>query len=230
VKKSLIALALSITAAASLTAQTVGSLPDKSPFLDVHDGMRIGIVAGWLATGSDPVGVGPKSAPTLGVRYDWAIGGPMYLSGSLFGTSTTRTVLDYTKNAANRNIGTQSAGLLVADVSLALSLTGARTWHGLQPLVNLGVGLATGPNDKEDISGYAFSTAFAFSYGFGVRWTSSKNSEIRFDLDQYWWQLKYPENYRSTQGDVNAIRPTGALNAYTINTALTVAYSLRIFR
>ncbi|HEV8411613.1 MAG TPA: hypothetical protein VGQ30_13970, partial [Gemmatimonadaceae bacterium] len=62
-KKSLIAIALVIATAATGAAQTVGSLPDKSPFLDVHDGMRIGIVAGWLATGSDPVGVGPKSAP-----------------------------------------------------------------------------------------------------------------------------------------------------------------------
>jgi hypothetical protein len=229
VKKSLMTLALLIASAGTAAAQTVGSLPDKSPFLDVNDGMRIGIVAGWLATGTDPVGVGPKSAPTLGVRYDWAIGGPMYLSGSLFGASTTRTVLDYTKNAATRNVGTQGVGLIVGDVSLALSLTGARTWHGLQPLVNLGVGVATGP-DKEDISGYAFSTAFAFSYGFGVRLTTSKNAEFRFDLDQYWWQLKYPESYRSTQGDVNAIRPTGALNAYTANTALTVSYSMRIFR
>jgi hypothetical protein len=154
----------------------------------------------------------------------------MYLSGSLFGASSTRTVLDYTKSAATRNVGTQSTGLLVADVSLALSLTGARTWHGLQPLVNAGVGMAVGPGDKQDVSGYTFSPAFMFSYGFGVRLTTTTNSEFRFDLNQYWWQIKYPESYRSTQGDINAIRPTGALNAYTANTALTVAYSMRIFR
>jgi hypothetical protein len=154
----------------------------------------------------------------------------MYVSGTLFGTSTTRTVLDYTKSAATRNLGTQGTGLVVADVALAISLTGARTWHNLQPLVNVGVGIAAGPGDKEDVSGYAFGTSFAFSYGFGVRYSTGKNSEFRFDLDQYWWQLKYPDNYRSTQGDVNAIKPAGSLSAYTVNTALTIAYTVRIFR
>src|ERR1019366_6037181 len=106
------ALALLLSCGSALAAQTVGSLPDKSPFLDLHDGMRFGLVAAWLATGSDAVGVGPKSAPMLGVRYDLAIGGPVYLTGSLFSTSTTRTVLDYTRSAATRNIGMQSTGLV----------------------------------------------------------------------------------------------------------------------
>ena len=229
-KKLVLAFALLSGAGVSLAAQTVGSLPDQSPFLDLQDHMRAGIVAGWLATGNDAVGVGPKSAPTVGVRYDMAIGGPMYLTGMLFGTSTTRTVLDYSRSAATRNVGTQGTGLIVANVALAMSLTGARTWHHLQPLVNLGVGVASGPGDKEDVSGYRFGTQFSFSYGFGVRYATGKNGEFRADLNQYWWQLKYPENYRSTQGDAVAIKANGALNSYTANTALTLSYSIRVFR
>ena len=224
------ALALLLSCGSALTAQTVGSLPDKSPFLDLHDGMRFGLVAGWLATGSDPVGVGPKSAPMLGLRYDVAIGGPVYLTGSLFGTSTTRTVLDYTKSRATRDIGTQSTGLVNANVAIAMSLTGQRSWHRLQPLVNLGVGVVSAPGDKVDISGYKFGTQFSFSYGFGVRYATGRNSELRFDLNQYWWQLKYPPLYRSTQGDPVAIRATGSLDSYTANTALTIAWSLKSFR
>ena len=231
-KRSLLssAFALLLSCGSSLAAQTIGSLPDKSPFLDLHDGMRFGLVAGWLATGSDPVGVGPKSAPMLGLRYDVAIGGPVYLTGSLFGTSTTRTVLDYTKSRATRDIGTQSTGLVNANVAVAMSLTGLRTWHHLQPLVNLGVGVVSGPGDKADISGYKFGTQFSFSYGLGVRYVTGHNSELRFDLNQYWWQLKYPDNYRSTQGDPIAIKAAGSLGAYTANTALTVGWSIRSFR
>ena len=231
-KRSLLspALALLLACGSTLAAQTIGSLPDKSPFLDLHDPMRFGVFAGWLATGKDIVGVGPKSAPFFGVRYDLAVGGPVYMTGSLFGASTTRSVLDYTKSAATRNIGTQAMGLVGANVSGALSLTGSRTWHHFQPLVNLGVGVVSAPGDKVDISGYKFGTQFSFSYGFGVRYATGRNSELRFDLNQYWWQLKYPTLYRSTQGDPVAIRATGSLDSYTANTALTIAWSLKSFR
>ena len=224
------ALAVLLSCGSALAAQTVGSLPDKSPYLDLHDGMRFGLVAGWLATGTDAVGVGPKSAPMLGFRYDVAVGGPVYLTGSLFGLSTTRSVLDYTKSAAARNIGTQSTELVNANVAIAMSLTGRRTWRHLQPLVNLGVGVVSAPGDKADVSGFKLGTMLSFSYGFGVRYATGRNSELRFDLNQYWWQLKYPDLYRSTQGGPVAIKPTGGLSSYTANTALTIAWSLRSFR
>ena len=115
-------------------------------------------------------------------------------------------------------------------LTMRMSLTGPRSWHHLQPLVNLGVGVISAPGDKPDISGYKFGTQFSFSYGFGVRYATGRNSELRFDLNQYWWQLKYPPLYRSTQGDPVAIRATGSLDSYTANTALTIAWSLRIFR
>lgn len=231
-KKSLLApaLAMMLSCGSSLAAQTVGSVPDQSPYLDLHDGMRVGVVAGWLATGHDAVGVGPKSAPMLGLRYDLAVGGPVYLTGSLFGASTTRAVLDYTRSAATRDIGTQSTALVNANVAIAMSLTGQRTWRHLQPLINLGVGVVGAPGDKVDISGMKLGTMLAFSYGFGVRYATGRNSEFRFDLNQYWWQIKYPELYRSTQGDPVAIKPTGGLSSYTANTALTIAWSLRSFR
>ena len=229
-KRSLVAVALLLSCGTVLAAQTVGSLPDKSPYLDLNDGMRFGVVVGWLATGHDVVGVNPKSAPIVGVRYDWAIGGPVFLTTSAFATNTTRTVLDYTRSAATRDIGTQPTGLFVFNLGIAMSLTGQRSWHHLQPMIDLGVGIATGPGDKEDISGYGFGNQFSFSYGFGMRFVTGKNIELRADLNQYWWALKYPQNYRSTQGDPVAIKPTGSLDSYTANTALTIGATIRIFR
>jgi hypothetical protein len=228
VRKSLFALV--ILSGSALGAQTVGSLPDKSPFADMHDGQRLGVFAGMLVTGKDVAGVNPKSAPMVGVRYDIAVGGPAYLTAQLFGASTTRTILDYTRSAATRNVGSQATGLVGANIAVAVSATGERSWKGIQPLVDIGVGIMSAPGDKQDVSGYKFDPAFSFSYGVGIRWVSGRNSEFRADLNQYWWALKYPENYRSTQGDPVAIKANGALNSWTANTALTVAWSLRIFR
>jgi len=230
VKKLILAVAMILSSAPSLAAQTVGSLPDQSPYLDLRDGQRFGLVAGWLATGTDAVGVGPKSAPMLGFRYDLSVGGPVYLTGSLFGVNTTRKVLDYAKGPASRDIGTQGTGLVNANVSVAMALTGQRTWHRLQPLVNIGVGIVSGVGDKIDVSGYTTPTMLSFSYGFGVRYATGHNSEFRVDVNQYWWQLKYPDSYRSTQGGPIAIKPTGSLGSYTANTALTLAWSVRSFR
>ncbi|MFI5231876.1 MAG: hypothetical protein ACHQSE_05120 [Gemmatimonadales bacterium] len=225
-----VVLALLVAFAPAAGAQVVGTLPDKSPFLDLHDGPQLGFVGGWIVTGHDAVGVNAKSAGVVGVRYDLAIGGPVYVTGMVLGGSTNRTVLDYTKAAALRNTGTKGLDLVDASVAIALSLTGRRTWHRLQPLVNIGVGVVSGPGDQGDISGYSFGTAFQFSYGAGLRLVTSSRSEFRLDINQFWWEVKYPPLYRSTQGDPVAIKPTGSLSSWTANTGLTLAWSLRAFR
>jgi hypothetical protein len=230
VKKTLVAFALLLAAGPALGAQVVGTLPDHSPFLDLHDGQRLTVVAGWLQAGHDAVGVNAKSAGTVGVRYDLSIGGPVYLTGLLFGGSTSRTILDYTKPASRRDVGTQSFALVDANVSIGLSLTGKRTWHRLQPLVNIGVGVVSGPGDPGDISGDTFGTQFQLSYGAGVRLVTGSRSEFRLDVNQYWWELKYPPLYRSTQGDPISIKPAGSLSSWTANTALTLGWTFYAFR
>jgi len=215
---------------AQLHAQEVGSLPEKSPYNDLRDGQRIGLVFGYLSTGRDPVGVNPQSGQLIGARYDWYAGGPVYLTGRLFTVASTRDILDYTKKPAFRLVGTQRCDIWGADVGMAMALTGNRSWHGFQPLVNLGVGMAGAPDDKEDVSHFSFSPTFAFSYGLGLRLVTGRNSEVRADVSWYYWQMKYPDLYRSTQGDTLAIRPTGSLSPYVGNRAVSVSWTLGIFR
>ena len=229
-KKHLFLIALVAASATTAAAQTIGSLPDKSPFLDTSDKQRFGIIAGWLFTGSDAVGVQQKSAPAIGARYDLSVGGPAYLTASFFTSRSTRAVFDYTRPAASRNTGTQSTGLINANVGLALSLTGERSWHRIQPLFNLGAGIVGGLGDKADVSGYQIRPAFSFYTGFGVRFVTGKNSEFRADVGAYFWSLKYPDLYRSTQGDPIAIKPTGSLDSFTANGLLTLGWTLRSFR
>ena len=229
-KKFLVVIALLALATTAAAAQTIGTLPDKSPFLDLHDGQRFGLVVGFLATGHDAVGVQQKSAPAYGVRYDLAVGGPAYLTGEIFASRSTRTIYDYTKSAATRNLTSQTTGLINANIGLGLSLTGTRSWHKLQPLVNVGVGIVGGLGDKADISGYQIRPAFSFSLGVGARYVTGKNSELRADAGFYFWSLKYPDSYRSTQGDAIAIRPTGALDSFTTNGLITIGWTLRSFR
>ena len=226
----LILLTVGALIAPTLGAQTVGKLPEVSPFLDVRGGQRVGVDFGYLATGRDPAGVGPKSAPYAGLRYDLHAAGPLYLSSRIFGVAADRRVLDYTKKAAARDVGQQSSLLLGADGGFELALTGDRTWHGVQPLVRASIGVVAGVTDKRDVSLYAFGTRLMFSYGLGARWVTGTNSEWRADLGWFTWALKYPETFRSTEGDTLAIRGTGSLTPWVRNRALTVSYARGIFR
>ena len=213
-----------------VSAQVVGALPERSPFADVTGGHRVGIVAGYMATGRDPAGVGPKGGPMLGVRYDLHAGGPAYLSARFFGFSSERDILDYTKKAAQRRVGTQSGAIGGTELGLTLAATGDRSWRRLQPLVHAGVGLVFGIGDRNDVSGYRFPTAFSFSWGLGARYVTGRNSQLRADVSWLHWGIKYPESYRSTEGDTVAIRPSGTLSPGTWNRALTVSWTWGIFR
>ena len=111
-----------------------------------------------------------------------------------------------------------------------MALTGDRAWHRLQPIVHTGVGLVFGLDDKVDISGYHFPPAFNLSAGFGTRYITGPNSQIRVDFAMYFWQVKYPDTFRSTQGDTAAIRPTGTLSPWTVNRSLSASWTWAIFR
>jgi len=217
-------------AAARVPAQAIGSLPEKSPFVDLRDEHRMGVMAGYFSTSRDPAGVGPKSGPMLGLRYDLHGGGPVYVYGRLFGVPTERDILDYTKKQAFRRVGTQASTIVGADLGLAVAVTGERSWHRWQPILQFGAGFASGVGDKPDVSGYSFGTRFDFSWGLGARYATGKRSELRADVIWTRWQNKYPESYRSTEGDSVAIRPSGSLSPWTTNRAITVGWTWSVFR
>ena len=219
--------------ATPLAAQTiVGSEPDKSPFLDLNDGQRFGVIAGYLVTGPDLLRLRPKSAPAIGARYDLHMGGPAYLIVSVLGAPTSRNVLDPTKKAGLRDAGTQSSTLLLTDVSFAFSAIGERSWRGLQPVAHLGVGTATALGEKADVGGYSMGTKFSFVGGLGLRFTTSKNSELRCDASWYFLSYKYPDAYHNKlSADSTSILPTTTkLTSGTLNNALTVSWTWGIFR
>jgi len=223
--------AASLAPVATLAAQ-VGTLPDQSPYKDLDDHQRVGLVAGLINFGRDGADVGPSgTAAAFGARYDLSIGGPGYLTVRALSASVTRNVLDYQLKPAQRLIGTKSSVLTNVDAGLALALTGERSWHNLQPLVNFDVGMIFSSGDnKSDVSGFALKPALSLSMGAGVRWITGSNSELRADVSVYYWQLHYPENYRSTAADPSAIVPTGTLTPWTTNRVFTLGWTWGIFR
>jgi hypothetical protein len=222
------------SSAVALGAQTtiVGSEPAKSPFQSIIDPTRVGAFGGLLFVTDNGPGVAPKGPiPVVGLRYDYHIAGPTYFTASLASGHTTRTILDYNRSAATRNIGEKNTWLMGLDIGFDVAPTGDRSWHGVQPLTHIGAGYSFTPGDtREDASGYTFGGKFTMSWGFGVRWVTGKNKELRADLGWRLWRMNYPSTYQSTISDPIAIMPTGKLDAYTSNRLITVGYTWGVFR
>jgi hypothetical protein len=231
--RTLRSLALLLVVAAPALRAQVGTMPDKSPFLDLNDGQRLGIGIGWLSTAKDVAGVGPKgNVPMANLRYDLYLGGPMYFSGTLGVANTKRDVLDYARKSAQRLVGSRNVTLVDANASLALSVIGPRSWKGIQPLILGGVGYVAGFGDTQtDASGFRFGAKFDLSYGLAVRWTTKRAGELRADLGWKAWQLRYPETYHSTEGDATPIVPVKtSLSPWQLNRVVSIGWTWAAFR
>jgi hypothetical protein len=99
-------------------------------------------------------------------------------------------------------IGEANMRLLLASGGLRFNITGPRTWHGLQPFIILGGGVAidlAGEADAEedlpDPVRFDFGTSFAGHIGGGIEWLLSPGWSIRVDGRNSLWKLETPEAF-----------------------------------
>jgi hypothetical protein len=186
-------------------------------------------VLGYYAAGKDPVGVAPRSGPMIGARYEVRVGGPAQFAVRAARVFSERDILDPTKPEAERIVGTDSWPLYIADLALTFNLTGQKSFRGFVPVLTAGGGVATDLKGSEDIGGFKFGTAFALSYGAGIRWVSGGTYQVRLDALNYLYQVRYPNSYFTPTGSLPAVR-SGSQSAWTNNIALTLGGSYQFFR
>ncbi len=223
--------ALLLGASVAQAQQEVGYTPAQSPYRDLDYHQDVSAMFGWYHAKRDPVGVGPQSGLLTGVLYEWRAGGPAYLTGEFDRIASQRLVLNPTKPAATRTVGTRSDALYDVDLSLAIALPGFRTWHRLQPMVKGGVGLVSDFKGA-DVGGYTFGTRFAFSWGGGVRWVPGGRWAMRADVNNRLYTISYPEAYYQPPagGGTPLLTPAQSRSLWTNNTALTIGISYQYSR
>jgi len=221
--------ALAIGAAALLAAvpafAQVGHVPEKSPYLDLEYSSELTLEGGYLRTRHDPAGVAPQNRGILGARYEITLTGPLAFSADVVTGSGQRNVIDPLKTAATRNLGTATNQVTAADLALALNLTGTRSWHHLVPQLRAGAGAVTS-KARDDSSGFAFGTRFAFVYGGGVKYVPGGRFQLRVDVTDRVFKQNYTDPYYRLATDNTAVLPaTTERKFYTHHTALTVGVS-----
>ncbi len=228
--------ALGAGVAAPALAQ-VGYDPPRSPFTDMDYRQELSVLGGYFSAASDIAGVAPQSGPALGLRYELRIGGPAQLMVRALRVSSERRLLDAGLAAPTRSLGARSEALYLADVGISANLTGQKSYHGFIPVVNGGFGLVSDFEGKADPqadtarTGYKFGTPFAFSFGGGVRWTPGGRFQLRADVNDYLYQIKYPASFFTAPTGVTPVLAADVKqNQWKHNVALTLGGSYLFFR
>jgi hypothetical protein len=205
---SLVAAALiGLTAPSPLSGQTI-----PSPYRFIETRKEVSGFGGWISPGTGRFGYGPGPGPIMGGRASLGLGGgPVSLEVGVAGVPTTRDIVN-PKRPVDPVIGETDATLLTAEGRLALSLTGPRTWHGLNPFILAGAGLAwdlAQPSllevDLPEEDRFEFGTAFLAQVGGGLRWFVNETIVVRGDGLMYLWRLEAPDGFRDPEfgfGDV----------------------------
>jgi len=176
------------------------SIPSNYEFLENRQ--EAGLFAGTTGQGTGQFGYGPKPGPVFGARYGIHLGGPFGLEATFAYSPTTRDVVDPTRDEGNRVAGEADATLLAFDARLRFSLTGDRTWRGLNPFIFMGVGLAwdiAGESEAEvqvlPDDQFEFGTRFMAPFGAGVRWLITDRFLIRTDVSINMFRIQTPNGY-----------------------------------
>jgi hypothetical protein len=215
---------VSSTIAPVLGAQ-VGHTPQSSPYRDLEHSHELTGFAGFMSSPKDPAGVAYRGGPMLGARYEYRLGGPAYVVGRLGAIQSERTVIDPSEPEETRVLGDRTSTIFFSDIGLALSLTGHKSWHGIVPIVQGGVGVLADFRGS-DVGGFRFGTPFALPFGAGVRWVPGGRLQVRVDFTDYLFRTSYPERYYRSTEDVPAVLDNSvARSRWTHNGALTVGLS-----
>ncbi len=228
-KHLLSALAL-VVVATSARAQ-VGHLPQNSPYRDLEISQELTLFGGRYSAGQDPINVAPHGGPMFGLRYEKHVGGPAFLMARWAHVNSDRFAIDPTKTGAASQLGKKNVALNLYDISLALNLTGQKSYHHIVPTLNFGAGVAS-CSCTVDPDPYTFGTPFAFSFGGGLRYVPGGRLQLRVDFNDYLYQLKYPkQNYLTpTGGTAPAVPGNQSRSFWKNNRAFTLGASVLFFR
>lgn len=172
----------------------------QSPYKFIEPTQSGSLWAARVIAGGSTVGLQPKDGTGAGGRYSIRLSGPFSAEAELGYIKSTRAVVDtVVVDSAFQSAGVADVGLLLVTGALRFNLTGARTWHGLQPFVVFGAGAAAdlmginGDDDKvaADVR-FDFGTSFAGILGGGMEWFATDRLTLRLDARNALWKVKTP--------------------------------------
>jgi hypothetical protein len=181
--------------AAPLAAQ-VGYNPAHSPYHDIAKGSSLTFTGGYFGGSGGSIGVGPNSAWTFGARWDFRAGEAVSFGAGVDRGSFERLLINPFLPVDQRNQGTVTQNVTMAQVHLQLNLTGGKSWNHFAPFVALSGGFAFAQRQVEDTSGFNFGNRFMFAPNAGVRIFLGDRLNLRGQISGVFWKIPYPVSFR----------------------------------
>lgn len=214
-----------IVLASSPASAQVGHPPAQSPYTDLEYRQELTPLFGYMRARTDAAGILPRSAAMAGLRYEIYLAGPVSFATDFTHAFAERNVIDPSKPARTRSLGTEPASVNSVDIALAVALTGRKSWHTVVPQIRAGLGIMQS-TAKDDSSGYKFGTPFAFHFGGGLKFVPGGRFQLRADVTERLFKQSYPDSYARLASDNTAvINDRTPRTFYTHHTALTVGVS-----
>ena len=189
------AAALTVLAVGPALAQ-VGHAPNRSPYRDLRYGQFLSATTGYVFGSGGRIEIGPHRGQLVGLRHEFLGDRPLSIAlGGSWGRLDRRFVDPVDFN--NRLKGPVQHNVYTGELVVQLNVTGGRTWHNLAPYVNLGLGLAFADKVAADTTAYKFGTRLFIAPGAGARVFLSRRLFVRLEARAMFWNLSYPESYRS---------------------------------
>lgn len=217
--------ALGMLATGGRAGAQVGYPPARSPYVDLTYTQEVALLAGYYVGRDDPAGVVPGNGSLIGLRYAWRAGGPAHLTAKLARIDAQRRVIDPTKPPATRDRGLRDWPLYTLDAGLAMSLTGAKSWHHFVPEIQAGLGAVSDLRGKADTGGFKYGTRFAITWGAAMRYTPGGRWQVRADLSNRLSSIKYPDSYYVGSSGVPPVLQGIPKSVWRNNPSVTIGLS-----
>jgi opacity protein-like surface antigen len=106
-----------------------------------------------------------------------------------------RLRIDATAPESTRVSGPIPLNMVIVDLSIGMTLTGNKTWHGLAPYLSAGIGLVLPTETPVDPGGFKAGSGFTFAGALGMRARVTRNLALQFEARdntiRYEWPLSY---------------------------------------
>lgn len=199
-----VAAALMASGAAGPLAAQEGDVEIDTPYRWIERSLRIGLVGGYVLADRGVSELGPGSTVAAGARVRARISSPISLEGSVQYGASDRFVVDPRLETGPAPVDTVSSNWMLAEAAMQFAVTGARTWHGIQPYVVVGAGLLIGVDeqrspvfDDSELSALRFDigTAPVVQAGLGFEVKPSDRWGIGVEARDHLWRLTTPEGF-----------------------------------
>lgn len=204
-----------------------------TPYRWIEPSLRVGVHGGHVSADRGALELGPGPAEVFGSRLRVRISNPISLEAGFTYGSSDRYVVDPRLETGPAPVDTVASRWVLAEAAMQFALTGARTWHGLQPYVLIGGGFMVGVDEPQsprlaDAGArhrFEISVAPVVQGGLGVEWVLSDRMGIGFELRDHLWRVTTPDAFfdqpvldRIEQNELQAPQETD----WTHNLGLTV--------